>query len=133
MPDRRQGCEGGKGHAAHRRAVTSGRVGTDWPHGGLSRGAISADTRQAVTIGRAVRAGRARVRATPVDATVDGEALRDLVAEAAAEARLIEVPVNRRPWMATGIRVARGEAVTWLVWGRAYLIRPLGLGAGPSL
>ena len=89
--------------------------------------------RQAVTISRAVRAGRARVRATVADATVDGEALRDLVAEAAAEALLVEVPVNRRPWTATGIRVSRGEAVTWLAWGRAYLIRPLGLGAGPSL
>jgi hypothetical protein len=41
--------------------------------------------RQAATITRAVRAGRARVRAAPVDASVDGEALRELVAEAAAE------------------------------------------------
>jgi hypothetical protein len=89
--------------------------------------------RQAVTIAEAVRAGRARVRATPAAATVDGKALRTLVAEAAAEARLVEVPGNRRPWTAAGMRVSSGEAVTWLAWGRTYLIRPLGLGVGPSL
>jgi Protein of unknown function (DUF3047) len=89
--------------------------------------------RQALTIARAVRAGRARVRTTPADSTVAGEALRDLVAEAAAEVRLIEVPVNHRPWAATGMRASGGEAVTWLAWGRAYLLRPVGLGVGPSL
>jgi hypothetical protein len=90
--------------------------------------------RQVMTIVRAVRAGRARVRATPGDATADGEALRDLVAQAAAEARIVEIPVNRRPWTATTVRVTRGEAVTWLAWGHAYLIRSLGLGrVGPSL
>jgi hypothetical protein len=64
---------------------------------------------------------------------VDGGALRNLVAEAAAEVRLVNVPVNRRPWTATGMHVAAGEAVTWLAFGRAYLIRPLALGVGPSL
>jgi hypothetical protein len=86
-----------------------------------------------VTIARAVPAGRARVRAAPVDPDVDGEALRSLVAEAAAEVRLVEVPGNRPPWTTTGMRAASGEPVTWLAWGRAYLIRPLGLGVGPSL
>jgi hypothetical protein len=86
-----------------------------------------------VTIAQAVRAGRARVRATPPDAIVDGEALRELVAEAAAKAQLVDIPVNHRAWTATRIEVARGEAVTWLSWGRSYLIRPLGLGVGPSL
>lgn len=89
--------------------------------------------RQTVTIARAVRAGRARVHATPAAPTVDGEALRNLIAEAAAEVRLVEVPVNRRPWTTTGMRAARSELVTWLAWGQAYLIRPLGLGVSPSL
>jgi DUF3047 family protein len=89
--------------------------------------------RQAVTIARAVRAGRARARATPAEASVDGEGLRKLIAEAAAEVRLVEVPVNRRPWTSTGMRVSTGEAVTWLAWGHAYLVRPIGLGVGPSL
>lgn len=89
--------------------------------------------RQTVTVARAVCAGRARVRATATHATVDGEALRNLVAEAAAEVRLVEIPVNRRPWSLTAVRVTRGEAVTWLAWGHAYLIRPLGLGVSPSL
>jgi DUF3047 family protein len=89
--------------------------------------------RQAVTITRAVRAGRARVRAAPAAASVDGKAMRNLIAEEAAEARLVEIPADRRPWSATGMRVTAGDAVTWLAWGCAYLIRPLGLGAGPSL
>jgi hypothetical protein len=96
-------------------------------------GRLRRTRRHAVTIARAARAGRARVRATPTDATVDGEALGDLLAAEAAEARLVQIPVNRRPWTPTGIRVTRGEQVTWLAWGHAYLIRPLGLGAGPSL
>ena len=89
--------------------------------------------RQAVTIARAVRAGRARVHAAPTSAIVDGEALRDLLAGEAAEAQLVEIPANRRPWTTTEIRVSRGEAVTWLAWGRTSLIWSLGLGAGPSL
>jgi pimeloyl-ACP methyl ester carboxylesterase len=89
--------------------------------------------RQAVTIARAVRAGRARVRATRAGEAMDGDALLKLVSEAAAEAQLVEVPANRRPWTATRIRVASGESVTWLASGHAYLIRPIGLGVRPSL
>jgi len=64
---------------------------------------------------------------------VDGEALRDLLAKAAAEVRVVDVPVNRRPWTTTGLRVNDAEAVTWLAWGQSYLIRPLGVGVGVSL
>jgi hypothetical protein len=89
--------------------------------------------RQAVTLWHAVRAGRARAKATSPPPQVDGNALGSLLAEAGAEARLVEVPANRRPWTATGLRVAGGEHVTWLAWGRAYLIKPLALGVGPSV
>jgi hypothetical protein len=89
--------------------------------------------RQAVTLARAIRAGRARAKATPRPPQVDGEALRDLLEQAAAEARLVEVAANRRPWMATGLRIGVGEEVTWLAWGRAYLIKPLAIGVKPSL
>lgn len=88
--------------------------------------------RQAVTLARAVRVGRARAKGTPPPPPVDGEALRDLLDEVAAEARLVEVAANRRPWTATGVRVASGEQVTWLAWGRAYLIKPLAVGVRPS-
>src|SRR5437773_1508416 len=88
--------------------------------------------RQTVSLARAVRAGRARAKATPPPAPVDGEGLCDLLAEAGAEARLVEILANRRPWTATGLRVAAGEPVTWIAWGRAYLIKPLALGVGPS-
>jgi DUF3047 family protein len=96
-------------------------------------GRLRRTRRQALTTARAVRAGRARARATAADATIDGEALRSLVAEATGEVRLVDVSVNRRPWTASGMRVSKGEAVTWLSWGRAHLIRPLALGVGPSL
>lgn len=72
------------------------------------------------------------MRARPAAAEVDGSALRDLLAGAAAEVRLVRVPVHRRPWSPTGITVAAGDAVTWLAWGRSYLIRPLEVGVGPS-
>jgi len=97
-------------------------------------GRLRRTARQAVTIARAVRAGRARVRAAPPRAaSVDGPALRDLLAGVAADARLVDVPCDRPPWTSTGIRVAAGEQVTWLAWGFAYLIRPLGIGARPRL
>lgn len=83
--------------------------------------------RQAVTIARAVRAARARVRAAPSRAPVDGEALRSLLAEAAADARLVEVPADRPPWTPTRVAVAAGDRLTWLAWGEAGLVRPLGL------
>lgn len=95
-------------------------------------GRVRRTRRQAVTVARAIRAGRARARTSPAAATVDGEELRSLLAEAAAEARLVTVPVNRRPWTAAALRVRTGEAVTWLAWGHAYLLRALGVGVGPS-
>lgn len=87
--------------------------------------------RQAVTLARAVRAARARVRLAPGMPRVDGAALRDLLTEVAADAQLVEIPVNRPPWTATGLQVAAGEQVTWLAWGSVYLARPLGIEAGP--
>jgi len=86
-----------------------------------------------VTLVRAVRAGRARAKATPSPSPVDGAALRKLLDGVAAGAQFVEIPANRRPWTPSGLRVARGEQVTWLAWGRAYLIKPLGIGVGPSL
>jgi hypothetical protein len=88
--------------------------------------------RQAVTLARAVRAARARVKAEAPRTPIDGAALRDLLAEVGADARLVDVPVNRPPWTATGIHVAAGEQVTWLAWGTAYMARPLGIGFGPA-
>lgn len=89
--------------------------------------------RQALTIVRAVRAGRARVRTTAADPTIDGPKLRDLIGEVGAEARLVTVPGNRRPWIPSGMRVTQGEAITWLAWGQAFLLRPIGVGVRPSL
>lgn len=88
--------------------------------------------RQAVTIGRAIRAGRARAKAAPPAAHVDGKALRDLVGEVAATAVLVEIPVNRPPWTSAGLRAASGEQLTWLAWGHGYVARPLGIGAAPA-
>jgi hypothetical protein len=68
--------------------------------------------RRGVTIARAVLADRARARATAAEATVDGEALANLIAEAAVEARVVHVAANRSPWTATGLRVTTGEPVT---------------------
>jgi hypothetical protein len=50
--------------------------------------------RQAMTIARAVRAGRVRAKASPLRGpNVDGAALRDLVSEVAADAELVDVPL----------------------------------------
>jgi hypothetical protein len=87
--------------------------------------------RQALTLGRALRAGRARAKATPAPPEVDGRALRDLVAEVAADARLVDVPVDRAPWTTTGLQVAAGEPVTWVAWGRVWVVKPLGIVAWP--
>lgn len=90
--------------------------------------------RQAVTLARAVRAGRrASARAAAPTRQVDGAALRDLLAEAGAEARLVEVPVDRAPWTPTGLRVRADEQVTWLVWGRVMALAPLGIGVAAAL
>ena len=82
--------------------------------------------RQARTVARAVRAGRARAKAAPPLPEVDGPALRALLAEAAADARLVDVPVKQAPWHPTGVSAAEGEQLTWLAWGRLVLIKPLG-------
>jgi Protein of unknown function (DUF3047) len=88
--------------------------------------------RQAVTIVRAIRAGRARAKAAPPQVPrIDGAALRDLLAEVATDAQLVEIPVNRPPWTTTRVQVVAGEQVTWLAWGFVYLLKPLGIGAWP--
>jgi Protein of unknown function (DUF3047) len=91
--------------------------------------------RQAWTLTRAVRAGRARAKADlgRVVAPVDGEALRGLVATVAADARLARVPVNRPPWTPTGLAVTAGEDVSWLAWGSMHLLRPLPVALRPRL
>src|SRR5215470_17064226 len=90
---------------------------------------------QAWTLTQAVRTGRARAKTDPGGsvAPVDGEALRDLVATVAADARLIRVPVNQPPWTPTGLAVTTGEDVSWLAWGSLHLIRPLGAALRPRL
>jgi hypothetical protein len=87
--------------------------------------------RQAITIGRAIRAGRARAKVIPPTRQIHGTALQDRLAELAADAQLVDIPVNRPPWTTTSMHVASGERVTWLAWGFAYLVKPLGIGAWP--
>lgn len=72
--------------------------------------------RQAWTLARAARAGRARAKPDPRRdvAPVDGQALRDLVATVAADARLVRVPVKQPPWTPTGLAVTTGQDVSWL-------------------
>src|SRR5215831_15377737 len=91
--------------------------------------------RQASTLARAARAGRARAKADPRRdvAPVDGQALRDLAATVAADARLVRMPVNQPPWTPTGLAVAAGEDVSWLAWGSLHLVRPLGVALRPRL
>ena len=91
--------------------------------------------RQAWTVMRAMRAGRARGKSDRGRevAPVGGEALRGLVATVAADARLVQVPVNRPPWTPTGLAVTTGEDVSWLAWGSLYLLRPLGAALRPRL
>jgi hypothetical protein len=91
--------------------------------------------RQASTLARAVRAGRARTMPDPGRdvAPVDGEALCDLVVTVAADARLARVPVNRPPWTPTGLTVTTGEDVTWLAWGSPRLLWPLPVTLRPRL
>jgi hypothetical protein len=87
---------------------------------------------QTLTLARAVRAGRARRKISPSPAVrVDGPALRDLLAEAGATPELVRVAINRAEWTATDMEVAVGDRVTWLAWGYAYVIKPLGVGVFP--
>ena len=89
--------------------------------------------RQAWTVTHAVRAGRARGKSDRGRevAPVAGEALRGLVATVAADARLVQVPVNRTPWTPTGLAVTTGADVSWLAWGSLHLLRPLGAALRP--
>jgi pimeloyl-ACP methyl ester carboxylesterase len=91
--------------------------------------------RQASTLARAARAGRARAKSDPrrAGAPVDGQALCGLVATVAADARLVRVPVNQPPWTPTALAVTTGEDVSWLAWGSPRLLRPLGPALRPRL
>lgn len=89
--------------------------------------------RQLRTIPRAVRAGRARAKVLPPPARVDGARLRDLLREVAADVDLVEVPVDRKPWTTSRVRVATGEQVSWFAWGRCLLIKPLAVGVDTGL
>ncbi len=94
-------------------------------------GRLRRSRRQVVTIARAVRAGRARVKSAPASRSiVEGVALRDAVARVAADVQLVDVAVNRARWTTTDVHVERGDRVTWLAWGDAYVIKPLGVGVG---
>jgi hypothetical protein len=94
-------------------------------------GRLRRSRRQAVTIAKAVPAARGRVKAQPpVVPRIDGEALRALLAGAGAQARVVEVPVNRRPWTPAGLSAREGAPVTWLSAGAGFLLRPLGIGVG---
>ena len=91
--------------------------------------------RQASTLAHAMRAGRARAKSDPQrdGAPVDGEALRDLAATVAADARLVRVPVNQPLWAPTGLAVTAGEDVSWLAWGSLHLLQPLAVALRPRL
>jgi hypothetical protein len=90
-------------------------------------GRLPRGRRQATTVLRAIRGGRARLRSSPVSVPeVDGGALRECLAAAGADARVVEVPLNRPPWRSSGLHVSAGDHVTWLAWGIAYLLKPLG-------
>jgi hypothetical protein len=115
----------------HNPMVTDGDEDMDQPSA-FREPRLRRARRQAVTLPRAIRAARARIKAEAPRPPVDGVALRDLLAEVAADARLVDVQVNKPPWTAAGVHVAAGEQVTWLAWGAAYLARPLGIGWGPA-
>jgi len=91
--------------------------------------------RQAITLVRAARAGRARAKSDPRRhvAPADAAALRDLVATVAADARLVRVPVNQPPWTPTGLVVTAGDDVSWLAWGSPHLVWPLTVAVRPRL
>src|SRR5215472_9440622 len=91
--------------------------------------------RQASTLAGAVRAGRARAKSDPGrdGAPVNGEALRDLAATVAADARLVRVPVSQPPWTPTGLVVTAGDDVSWLAWGSPHLVWPLTVAVRPRL
>jgi plastocyanin len=95
-------------------------------------GTLRRSARQAVTIVRALRAGRTQAKRARAEVPqVDGLALRDLLAEVAADARSVRVTVNRAQWTRTGMQVAAGDQVTWLAWGLAHVVAPLGISVWP--
>jgi hypothetical protein len=82
----------------------------------------------------AVRNGRVRAKTSvQPPPQVDAAALVDLLSGAAAQARLVEVPVSLRPWTPIPLHVAAGQQVTWLAWGRVYLAKQLAITVGPSI
>jgi hypothetical protein len=89
--------------------------------------------RQMTTVPAAVRNGRARAKATQPPPRVDGPALRDLLTTTGAEAVLVDVPVDRPPWTSTPLSVRAGDQVSWLAWGRSYLLKPLAIGVPAGL
>jgi len=57
--------------------------------------------------------------------------LAALPADAAADARIVDVPGNRPPWHASGIDVLAGDRVTMFAVGRVFLSRLLDVWIGP--
>lgn len=89
--------------------------------------------RQASTLARAVRAGRARANSDQrrAAAPADGQALGGLIATVAADARLVRVPLNRPLWAPTGLAMTTGDEVSWLAWGSLHLVWPLAVALRP--
>lgn len=71
-------------------------------------------------------------RAPAEGPSVDGLKLLSRFVGVAKDERLVDIPVNRRPWTPSGVRVEKGDRVTWLAWGRAYAMTQRSIGAGPS-
>src|SRR5262245_56374167 len=44
----------------------------------------------------------------------------------------VSVPARKEPWLASGVRLEAGQAVTLLATGRVWLSRPLDVGFGPG-
>ncbi len=89
---------------------------------------MRAALRDSLTAAKAMTGGRPPADGPPVD----GPKLLSHFVGVTKDERLVEIPVNRRPWTPSGVRVERGDRVTWLAWGRAYAMMPRSIGAGPS-
>ncbi len=89
---------------------------------------VRAVLRDSLTSAKAMAGGRPPVEG----AHVDGPKLLSHFVGLATDERLVDIPVNRRPWTSSGVRVEQGDRVTWLAWGRAYAMMPRSIGAGPS-
>jgi hypothetical protein len=111
--------------------VRSGNIGRVKP---FREPRIRRIPRQLATVRGAVRNGRVRAKTSgEPPPEVDATALVELLSKAAAQARLVEVPVSIPPWTPIPLRVAAGQQVTWLAWGRVYLSKPLAIAVGPSI